>query len=956
MIEILVSRPQSEYTRVLSSYESRVPLAGGYLETECLSSRLLALDNSGFVNQKLDLYQDFDLLVTRSIADIREPWTRQGDWSKTVTLPGTKNNNEIFGHIFEVEQTIVGSGQFAPDFNPNLKAECVVLVDGLEQVKGFLRVIQINVTDTDLIEYECAIFGTTADFFAVVENAKLNELDFSEYNHTLNIANVEASWDTYIYKDAATASFSYGEGYVYPIVYPPKQGSTTSSVETLSDEDNYPALYAKTIIDKIFSNAGYFYTSDSFFNTDRFKRLIVPWTNQGLEIDEATAANYLFSAQQNAGVTGATIALGGQFLFTNEISDPGNDYSTGTSTYTADQGGQYTFYHKLDGTIAIPGGGIAGTIQQVSVGVGVYVNGTRVATITHKDTGLTLPNTWGLSSTNSATISIRNGDAVTLKLDSIVSLEDVGAALQGYNQTSFTLTSTDDSEFYNAINAQTFAHGSVVDFSRFFGQNKQSEFFMGICNLFNLYIEQDYLSAKTLRIVPRDDFYNGDNRNWTNKLDYSQAYSIVPMGEVVGNPYVLTYKEGGDLENKRYQEIWGGTYGDRVIRVENDFIKQEKRIETCFIPTPIYRQNGRYYSWIQYENTNASDLRLLYYGGLQSCQVYFTRNVGESLTQNSRSSYPLTLHIDSVTNMQFDLSYGMPYEVNVPAGFSYSNQNVGNVYWYRYLTEIADKNSKVFRGYFRISPGEWATLKFKDNYFFEGQYWRLLSVNDYNPLSDGVFECEFLLSKYIEPVAGVNKGVGTNTSDTYDNRYPLVKNKPLQNGGVVIGGGNDTDEQVIVLGQDNQVNGERNVVLGSTGTYVAPGLDNVVVLNSEGLTPTESNTTYYGNYKMWATWLSAGKITPITHSDSPYSATDADWLLLCDTTSGNIDVVLPDPTNNSGKMYVIKKTQATNQINITAGDGSILIDDSTSHSSNSKNGYDQVVSDGTQYWIITHGH
>ena len=907
-------------------------------------------------NQRVDLSADFDLLVTRSIADIREPQTRQGDWSKTIVIPGTKGNNKLFGHIFEVEQTITGSGQFAPDFNPNLKAEARVLLDGLEQMNGFLRVIQINVTDTDLIEYECAIFGTTADFFSVIENSKLNDLDFSEYNHILNIANVEASWDTYIYKDAATASFSYGEGYVYPIVYPPKQGSTTSSVETLSDEDNYPALYAKTIIDKIFSNAGYFYTSDSFFNTDRFKRLIVPWTNQGLEIDEATAANYLFSAQQNAGVTGATIALGGQFLFTNEISDPGNDYSTGTSTYTADQGGQYTFYHKLDGTIAIPGGGIAGTIQQVSVGVGVYVNGTRVATITHKDTGLTLPNTWGLSSTNSATISIRNGDAVTLKLDSIVSLEDIGAALQGYNQTSFTLTSTDDSEFYNAINAQTFAHGSVVDFSRFFGQNKQSEFFMGICNLFNLYIEQDYLSAKTLRIVPRDDFYNGDNRNWTNKLDYSQAYSIVPMGEVVGNPYVLTYKEGGDLENKRYQEIWGGTYGDRVIRVENDFIKQEKRIETCFVPTPMYRQNGRYYSWIQYENTNASDLRLLYYGGLQSCQVYFTRNVGESLTQNSRSSYPLTLHIDSVTNMQFDLSYGMPYEVNVPAGFSYSNQNVGNVYWYRYLTEIADKNSKVFRGYFRISPGEWATLKFKDNYFFEGQYWRLLSVNDYNPLSDGVFECEFLLSKYIEPVAGVNKGVGTNTSDTYDNRYPLVKNKPLQNGGVVIGGGNDTDEQVIVLGQDNQVNGERNVVLGSTGTYVAPGLDNVIVLNSDGLTPTESNTTYYGNYKMWPNFLSAGKVVSITDADSPYTASVNDWMIICDTAMGAISVVLPDPTGLSGKHFIIKKVSPSNQVDITAGDGSINLDGSTTHSNNANNGFDWFVCDGTSYWLISEGH
>jgi hypothetical protein len=125
-------------------------LDGGYLETDCLSDRLLTLDASGYVNEKVDLSGDFDLLVTRSIAEIREPQTRQGDWSKTITIPGTKKNNELFGHIFEVSQTITGSGQFGTDFNPNLKAECVVLLDGLEQLRGFLRVIQINVTDSDL--------------------------------------------------------------------------------------------------------------------------------------------------------------------------------------------------------------------------------------------------------------------------------------------------------------------------------------------------------------------------------------------------------------------------------------------------------------------------------------------------------------------------------------------------------------------------------------------------------------------------------------------------------------------------------------------------------------------------------------------------------------------------------------------------------------------------------------
>jgi hypothetical protein len=55
-------------------------------------------------------------------------------------------------------------------------------------------------------------------------------------------------------------------------------------------------------------------------------------------------------------------------------------------------------------------------------------------------------------------------------------------------------------------------------------------------------------------------------------------------------------------------------------------------------------------------------------------------------------------------------------------------------------------------------------------------------------------------------------------------------------------------------------------------------------------------------------------------------------------------------------MYVIKKTQSSHNVTINAGDGSVLIDDATSHTDNAKNGYDQVMSDGSQYWIITHGH
>jgi hypothetical protein len=100
--------------------------------------------------------------------------------------------------------------------------------------------------------------------------------------------------------------------------------------------------------------------------------------------------------------------------------------------------------------------------------------------------------------------------------------------------------------------------------------------------------------------------------------------------------------------------------------------------------------------------------------------------------------------------------------------------------------------------------------------------------------------------------------------------------------------------------------------------------------------------------------MSGGKVTSITDADSPYLATSEDWLILCDTDNASITVTLPTPTAaNSGKMYTIKKTQSSHSVTINAGDGSILLDDNTTLTRNAKNSFDQVVSDGTQYWVIT---
>ena len=56
--------------------------------------------------QAVDLPTDFGILINKSIADIREPENRESDWTKTFTLPGTKANNKLFTHLFQLDLSI----------------------------------------------------------------------------------------------------------------------------------------------------------------------------------------------------------------------------------------------------------------------------------------------------------------------------------------------------------------------------------------------------------------------------------------------------------------------------------------------------------------------------------------------------------------------------------------------------------------------------------------------------------------------------------------------------------------------------------------------------------------------------------------------------------------------------------------------------------------------------------
>jgi hypothetical protein len=903
---------------------------------------------------QLEVGGDLQILITRQIADIREPEKRTSDWSKSFTLPGTKVNNKFFNAFFEVgKSTIGGNIQQISDFKVNKKAQCTIIANGMEQLRGFLRLTEVTVKGTNDIEYVCTVHGQTADLFTNIKDLKLSDLDFSEYNHVLNRTNVINSWDTEIIVDGTGVRFEKGRGYVYSQMFPKRETKGYNSNEW-SVADHTPCLYAKTVVDKIFENQGYRYTGDSFFNSVRFKNLIIPYTNYGFKVTDAQVEDRMFRAQLT-GVTTLDMTTLGQpgdiFPASNDSTggnfDNGGNYNTTTYKYIVPASGLYDFNVYIDGAFNFT----ETDGQPVFASFGLLVNGVLKEVINYTTT----------IQSNQAAFDQLNTGSLNLILNDEVELKWYGALVTLNNSFHPDITLTINSFWSVRSQSSGFLYNSTVDFGNFFvGEFTQTEIITNLIKMFNLYIEPTQ-DSKVLRIVPRDDFYAG-TVDYSQKLDYSQPYEIVPYGDLQGNPYKFTYKEGKDEENSIYKTQTEQIYGERTYRIDNDFVKQEKKIEVTFVPTMMTEDFGtrRFYSMCTTSDGQIGELRVLYFYGAVTVPFYYLYNTGGKTPGDIINKYPMTLHIDDTADMNFDLNFGMPVYVDTKLGIEYTNQNLVNLYYYKTLTEIADRDSKIFKGYFRITPKDWQTMKMSNLYFFEGQYWRLQTVTDYNPLIDDVYECEFLLAKFYPPFSRTKKQLGFGDVVDTGGGAELIPfgNKTNSTGsstrGVYVGNNTGRGGENVVVGNLNAIGGSHNVVTSSERVVIPDNYENVTAIRCDNYNVPYTERLYIENYPCLGSWMSGGKVTSITNADSPYLATSEDWLILCNTSGGSIIVTLPTPTAaNSGKMYTIKKSESSHSVTINAGDGSVMIDDEMSYTDNINNGFKQVVSDGTQYWIIT---
>ena len=279
-------------------------------------------------NVKVDTYKDMEISLNYAIADITQPERRNTSFSKTIKLPGSKVNNELFGHIFDISKDVQSSNSlvnFTTDFNPNLKASCSIFEDNVLQFSGIIQLLQVN-RKGENYEYETTVFGSLKNIILGVGSKKLEDLDMSEFDHPFDWATMSASQTFQIYAFGSFVSLGVpGNGYVYPII----DYGYTQSPTVLKTDKIFPAIYAREYLRKIFAYDGFKYTS-AFIDSDFFRRLIIPFNkaNAILTAAERQRRSFLANFQTDFVYTFATTSINNSIIFPNDTVSPGFD-STG---------------------------------------------------------------------------------------------------------------------------------------------------------------------------------------------------------------------------------------------------------------------------------------------------------------------------------------------------------------------------------------------------------------------------------------------------------------------------------------------------------------------------------------------------------------------------------------------------------------------------------------------------
>jgi hypothetical protein len=738
---------------------------------------------------ELDLSDNIAVPLNLSITDVKEPEKRKRSFSKTLILEGTSNNMAFFLSAYSLDINIEESTNI--QFTPNLRYDCEFFKNDLRVFKGKFKLNEVKVLNNNY-SFDCNLISETVDIFAKLKDKKLNELDWSEYDHNLTRTNVIKSWNEGI-KLNGVDNRNFGSdtrgyqpksyGYIYPLV---DYGYNMVGNSPLNFRINqlYPFIYVKEAVKKTLdfaledTNIEVDYTTDFFTNTNMQKLIYGFGGGEQIKLnpDQIIAAKVeLLNGTKAANtIYGAPSALkypnGTPVYYTfsktfNLLKSPIN-YTTinqdlnivnltdGGITFNVV--GSYSISVSFDLTLSSSGSTyntnyLTGTFYTNNIITSL--DGTNISTNNFSQT---------VNTTASHSFNINSNIKTGQKLSFDFYLA------QYVNKVDLTYSISNLQITVSANKDAVLTDNSPVSLSSSIPDIKCSEFFKGILNLFYAYMSEPIYNPvtnkSTIYIDSFINYYEAQENydNWTDLIDESKDITIQSNSLIEGNIYQYTFSDEKDVLNAKYRELVGIGYGEKQLEIEtwmNGVVKFELPFNT-YIPYKI-ENSQLIYPIVKDQTTDSNNTTtskpykgkgmLTFYNGLRSGVVNIYNAEGSATGDwQIKYDFPMIHHLRFKDNYNFEPLFDLHF---APRNATFDgiklvpDVNIFTKYHDKFVNEITSKNSKLVSLYLKLSYKDINELDFAKLKMIDGVLYRLNTIKDFDSDAYGTTEVELI--KYL---------------------------------------------------------------------------------------------------------------------------------------------------------------------------------------------------------------
>lgn len=721
-----------------------------------------------YINSRLvDIDQSIPFPLTFNISDIKDLSSRKGNKSKTITLPGTRVNHQLMTSVFLLTSTekISTTTSGLINFDPSIKATCQYYNNGLLEFNGIAQLMECKLNNGTW-SFEITMVSDTIDYIAQLKKVKVNELDYSEYEHNLTLADQQETWNGFNQINGVSTSIKTGadwngEGYYYGLI---DYGYSRPTPDTFA-VDNIPLqAFVYGILKKIFDFAGITWSSN-FLESQRFKRLLLAY--YGGVLPTITAGDSLTDSattteNNNAGgfiINGTTASeymQGTQDTFLPAA----NFYDNYDATIVTDPSSQVIANNPLkfrassSGLFQVTYSGTHDIDFSFMTGITLYCD-YSVILMTKKNNvligndviysgllnmGIMPVATVSFTFLTSQTINMLINDELTFEIRLDRNQGQIfGAAVAPI---SFTQTVTSTGASLDIIKSQqSITPGSIINLNPFLPDMTCDVFLKGIITAFNLYLKPDANNPTILEIEPLADFYNGSDNaiDWTYLVDKSKEIKVTPTINFASKDYNFLFEKEDDYWNTQYVNAFIEQYGSFTLSSQSQYATDTTDMKLPFGQHPLALIDTtnlivpRFYQ-VNFDEFGNGQIVLkkgksfIVQLGEMRAGNWIHRN--ESGIDIPQTIYPYVGHLDDIDNPTFDFNFGVPEVVYYPATIYTSN----NLYQYHetFIKEIVSRFGKMLTLYATIDSDIINRLDFRNLINIDAVVYRLQKINDYD--------------------------------------------------------------------------------------------------------------------------------------------------------------------------------------------------------------------------------